>query len=95
MHPRGSAFLKIGITLVSFKDSGKIPFTKNWLMSLEIGILIFVEYFLRSLVGILFGPIDFCRFNVLITSLTSSGNVGVQKKVFFWNCYEKLVERTA
>ena len=51
-------------------------------MSLEIGILIVSENFLRSLVGILFGPIDFLRFNVLIMSSTSSGNVGVKKKNF-------------
>ena len=51
-------------------------------MSLEIEILIVSEKFLRSLVGILFGPIDFLRFNVLIMSSTSSGNVGVKKKVF-------------
>ena len=51
-------------------------------MSLEIGILIVSENVLRSLVGILFGPIDFLRFNVLIMSSTSSGNVRVKKKVF-------------
>ena len=51
-------------------------------MSLEIGILIVLEYFLRSLVGILFGPIDFLRFNVLIMSATSSGDVGLKNKVF-------------
>ena len=59
MHSRGSVYLKIGITLASFKDSGKIPVTKDWLMSLEIGILIVLEYFLRSLVRILFGPNNF------------------------------------
>ena len=52
------------------------------MMSLEIGILIVLEYVLRSLVGILFEPIDFLRFNVLIMSSTSSGDVGVKKKVF-------------
>ena len=36
---------------------------------------------MRSLVGILFGPFDFLRFNVLIMSLSSPGNIGV-KKVF-------------
>ena len=82
MHSRGSAFLKIGITLASFKDSGKIPVTKDWLMSLEIGILIVLEYFLRTLVGLLFGPIDFLRFNVLVMSSTSSGDIGIKKKVF-------------
>ena len=82
MHSRESALLKIGITLASFKDSRKIPVTKDWLMSLEIGILIVLEYFLRSLFGILFRPIDFLRFNVLIMSSTSSGDVGVKKKVF-------------
>ena len=51
-------------------------------MSLEIGILIVSEKLLRSLVGILFGPIDFLRFNVLIMSSTSSGKVRVKKKVF-------------
>ena len=51
-------------------------------MSLEIGILIVLEYFLRSLVGLLFGSIDFPRFNVFIMSSTSSGDVGVRKKVF-------------
>ena len=83
VYSRGCAFLKIGITLASFKDSGKIPLTKNWLMSLEIGILIVWKYFLRSWVGILFGTIDFLRFNVLIMSSTSSGDVGVKEKVFF------------
>ena len=34
------------------------------------------------IVGILFGPIDFLRLNVLIMSPTSSGDVGVKKKVF-------------
>ena len=82
MHSRGSAFLKIGLIYASFKDSGKIPVTKDWLMSLEIGILIVLEYFLRSLVGLLFGSIDFPRFNVFIMSSTSSGDVGVRKKVF-------------
>ena len=72
MHARGSAFLKIGITVASFKDSEKIPVTKDWLMSLEIGVLIVLEYFLRSLVGILFGLIDFLRINVLIMPSTSS-----------------------
>ena len=81
MHFRGSAFLKIGTTLASFKASGKIPLTKYLLISLEIGILIFWEYFLRILVGILFGLIDFLRFNILIMSLTSSSHVGV-KNVF-------------
>ena len=69
MHSRGSAFLKIGVTLASFKGSGKIPVTKDWLMSLEIGIL-------RGIVGILFGSIDFLRFNVLIMFSTSSGDNG-------------------
>ena len=82
MYSRGCAFLKIGITLASFKGFGKIPLTKDWLMCLEIGILIVWEYFLRSWVGILFGPIDSLRFNVLIISSTSSGDVGVKKKVF-------------
>ena len=71
MHSRESAFLQIGITLASFKSSRKIPVTKDWLMSLEIGILIVLEYFSTSLVGILFGPIDYLRFNVLIMSSTS------------------------
>ena len=35
-----------------------------------------------SLVGILFGSIGFLRFNVLIMSSASSGDVGVKKKVF-------------
>ena len=82
MRSRGSVYLKIGITLASFKDSGKIPVTKDWLMNLEIGILIVLEYFLRSLVGILFGPIDFLRFNVLIMSSTSSNNVEVKNNIF-------------
>ena len=81
MHSRGSAFLKIKITLASFKDSGKIAVTKDWFMSLEIGILIVLEYFLRSFVGILFRPIGFLGFKVLIMSSTSSGDVGVKKKV--------------
>ena len=80
MHSRGSAFLKIGITLASSKDSGKIPVTKGWLMSLEIGILVALEYFLRSLAGILFGPTAFLRVNVLIISSDSSGDVGVRRK---------------
>ena len=37
-------------------------------MSLEVGILIVWEYFIRSLVGKMFSPIDFLRFNVLIMS---------------------------
>ena len=81
MHSRGSAFSKIGITLASFKDSGKIPVTKDWFMSLEIRILIVLDYYLRSLVGILFRPIDFLRFNILIMSSSSSGDVGVKMKV--------------
>ena len=44
--------------------------------------MIVSENVLKSLVGILFGPIDFLRFNVLIMSPTSSGDVGVKKKVF-------------
>ena len=51
-------------------------------MSLEIGIRTVLEDFLRSLVGILFGPIDFLRFNVLIMSSASSGVVAVKKKGF-------------
>ena len=47
-----------------------------------MGILIVLEYFLRSLGGILFGPINFLRFNILIMSSASSGDVGV-KKVFY------------
>ena len=50
-------------------------------MSLETGILIVWEYFLRTLVGILFGPINFHRFNVLIMSSTSSSDFRVKKKV--------------
>ena len=38
--------------------------------------------FFEKLVGILFGPISFLRFNVLIMSSTSSGDFGVEKKVF-------------
>ena len=76
MHSRGSAFLKIGVTLASFKGSGKIPVTKDWLMSLEIGILIVLEHALRGIVGILFGSIAFLRFNVLIMFSTSSGDNG-------------------
>ena len=49
---------------------------KDWLMSLEIGILIVLEYVLRSIVGIPFGSIDFLRFNVLIMFSTSSGDDG-------------------
>ena len=82
MHSRESALLKIGITLASYKGSGKIPLTKDWLMSLEIGTLIVWEYFLRNLVWILFVPIHFLRFHVLIMSSTLSGEVGVKKKVF-------------
>ena len=74
--------MKIGISLASFKGSGKVLVTKDLLISLEIGILIVFEYFLRSLVGILFGPVDFLRFNVLIMSSTSSSDAGVKKKVF-------------
>ena len=51
-------------------------------MSLEIGILTVLGDFLRSLVGIMFAPIDFLRFNVLIMSSAFSGYVGVKKKVF-------------
>ena len=47
-------------------------------MSLEIGILIVLEYFSTSLVGILFGPIDYLRFNVLIMSSTSPVEVVLQ-----------------
>ena len=43
--------------------------------------MIVLEYFLR-LLGILFGPFDFRRFNVLTMSSTLSGDIGV-KKVFF------------
>ena len=82
MHSGGSAFLKIEITLASFKGSGKIPLTKDWLINLKIGIPILWEYFLRSLVRILFEPIDFPRFNVLIVYSTSSDDVVVKKKVF-------------
>ena len=82
MHSRRFGFLKIGIAFASFKDSQKIPVIKDWLMNLEIGKLVVLEYFLRSCVWILFGPIDFLRFNVLIGFLTSSGDVGVKKKVF-------------
>ena len=53
---------------------------------MEIGILIILEYFLRSLVGILFVPIYFLRFNILIMSLTSSGNVRVKKVFLWWTC---------
>ena len=45
-------------------------------MSLEIGILIVLEHVLRGIVGILFGSIDFLRFNVLIMFSTSSGDNG-------------------
>ena len=48
-------------------------------MTLEIGILIVWKYFL---VEMLFWPIHFLTFNVLIISSTSSGDVGVKKKVF-------------
>ena len=82
MHSRGSAFLKIGTTLASFKYSGKTSVTKDWLMSLEIGVLIGLEYFLKSLVEILFKPCHFLRFNILIMSSTSSGDVRVRKKIF-------------
>ena len=39
VHLRGFPFLKIGITLSSFESSGKIPVTKDGLMSLGIDIL--------------------------------------------------------
>ena len=32
VHSRGSTFLKIGITLVNFKGSGKIPVKKDLLI---------------------------------------------------------------
>ena len=76
-------FFYNGITLASFKDSGKNSRTEDLLTHLEIGILIFLEYFLRSLVRILFAPIDSLRFNTLMMSSTSSGNFGVKKKFFF------------
>ena len=79
---REFTFKKIGITLASFEDSEKIPVIEDWFMSLEIEILIVLKYLLRSLVGILFGPIDFFRFNFFIISSTSSGDVGVKEKVF-------------
>ena len=82
MHSRGSAFLKIRIAFANFKDSGKIQVTKDWLMRLEIVILIVLEYFLKSLVGILLGSIDILRFNVLIMSSTSLPDFEVKKKVF-------------
>ena len=71
VHFQGFAFLKIGITLKSFKGSEKIPVTKGWLVRVEIGIVIALENFLRSFFGILYGPTDFLRFNVLIMSPTS------------------------
>ena len=75
-------FFYNGITLASFKGSGKNSLTKDLLTHLEIGILIFLEYFLRSLVTILFAPIYFLRFNLLMSS-TSSDSFGVKKKFFF------------
>ena len=78
MYSRRSSFFEIVVKLPGFKGSGKIPVTNGSLMSLEIGIL----YFLKSLVGILFGPIDFLSFNALIMSSASSGDVGVKKKEF-------------
>ena len=51
-------------------------------MSLESQILIVLEYFLRSLAGILLRSIDFRRFNVLIMFSASSGDVRVKSKVF-------------
>ena len=68
--PEDLLFFKIGIILARFKDSGRIPVTRYWIMRLEIGIMIVLEYFLRILVGILFGLIVFLRFNVLIMAST-------------------------
>ena len=82
MLSSGSAFLEIGITLKSFEGSGKIPVTKYWLIGLGIGILIVFEYFLKIFTGILYGPIDILRLNVLIMSPILSGDAGVKNKNF-------------
>lgn len=82
MLSSGSAFLEIGITLKSSEGSGKIPVTKYWLIGLGIGILIVFEYFLKIFTGILYGPIDILRLNVLIMSPILSGDAGVKNKNF-------------
>ena len=83
VHSRGSDTLEIGITFKShFKSFRNILVTKDWIISLEIGIVIVLKYFLRGLVEVLFGQIDFLNFNVLVMSSTSLGSVCVEKKVF-------------
>ena len=55
---------------------------KDKLIRFDRGILIDLENYLGSLVGILLGPSDLSTLNVFITSLVSSGVVGLKKKVF-------------
>lgn len=47
-----------------------------------IGILIVFEYILKIFTGILYGPIDILRLNVLIMSPILSGDAGVKNKNF-------------
>ena len=54
---------------------------KDKLIRFDRGILIDLENYLGSLVGILLGPSDLPTLNVFITSLVSSGVVGLKKKV--------------
>ena len=75
-----SPFLKIGITLAIFRLLGNIPDTKDSLMrrvrSLEMG----VSRIFRSLMGILFGPLDLPSFNDCIREDISFDVQGEIKK---------------
>ena len=94
MYSRRSSFFEIVVKLPGFKGSGKIPVTNGSLMSLEIGIL----YFLKSLVGILFGPIEFfwfCNlFGVVFWFMDNAFFFFFFFFFFFGNCCEKPADGT-
>ena len=72
------------MTLATFRDTGKIPHSKNKLIRFAEGILIVLPNTLNTTVIILLGIIAFLLFKFLIISWISSGSVGVRKR-FDWS----------
>ena len=73
-------FLNTGITCADFNKLGKIPFSKELLMTAERGIEIsFLIFLIFLYVGMLLGPVLLFELRVCIKSDISSGVVGVRK----------------
>ena len=69
--------------LASLRESRKIPFSKDRLISLSSSMLIALGNCFDSLVGNLLGARALPRLSVLITPSIYLGDVGSKMKVFF------------